>query len=280
MHLLSSKWLTTLVLLTLIFGVRFLALKRLDSVAGMSNKERRRWAGTIRNAALFLLIVFLLYIWFEQLRIFATSLMVIGVAFVLATKEFFLNLTGFLFRSSTQFFKVGDRISIGDIRGDVIDQSPMGVTVMEISANHLYTGRAVFVPNLKFMNQYVKNESYFKDYVFHFITVPVKKDDNWGLARDALLDAAINISRSYINEAKKHLSLLSEKYKLDAPPVEPRVYVKLSKPEEIELILRVPVPAKRRGRINQEITKEYLELLTHAIEAKKNGNDAVSVPKG
>jgi small-conductance mechanosensitive channel len=266
-HPIAMKWLATALWAAFVLGLRAVALRKLSGRGQFAKKERRRWAVTIRNIALFIFGVGILYIWFEQLRMITTTVMVVAVAIVLATKEYFLNLTGYLFRSSTNFFKIGDRITIGELHGDVIDQSLMGVTIMEISANHLYTGQAIFIPNIKFMKQHVKNESYTKDYVYHFITVPVKNDSNVEKSRIALLTAGQTVCASYIEEARMHMKKFEDKHNLDTPPVEPRIYIKLPKPDQVDLVLRVPIPAKRRGRLNQEIMQEYLSLMeTSSIE--------------
>jgi len=191
---------------------------------------------------------------------------------VIATKELLLNVTGFLFRSSSHFFSIGDRIEIGEIRGDVIDQTIMGVTLLEIGSGmktHQYTGRAIFIPNSVFLNSPVNNETYMKDYVFHIITIPLKADVGWPKAEKALLMAANKVCGPYFKDAETHMGHLAKKHSLDAPTVAPRVHVQLPEPERINLVLRVPIPGRRRGRIEQRILRQYLLNLKKLGESEK-----------
>ncbi len=241
--------------------LRHLGLRGIAQRKNVPAKIRRRWIAALRNVVLVLLVVGMGVVWSNQIRAITATMMVVAVAIVLATKEYFLNLTGFLFRSTAQFFAVGDRIEVGDLRGDVIDQSFLGITLMEISKNNLYTGSAIFIPNLKFLTVSVRNETYTKDFVFHFITVPVKLDDKWQVSRDALLEAGRKVCRPFLKEAREYMKEVADRHSLDTPPIEPRIYTNLPKPDQINLVLRVPMPARRRGRLEQEIVQAYMQNL-------------------
>jgi len=259
-----SRVVATFFLLAGLLALRHFGLHGIARRKDVPAKIRRRWIAALRNVVLILLAAGIAVVWSDQIRAITATMMVVAVAVVLATKEYFLNLTGFLFRSTAHFFAVGDRIEVGDVRGDVIDQSFLGITVMEISGSHIYTGRAIFIPNLKFLSSTVKNESYMKDFVFHFVTVPVKKEDGWQVSRDALLEAAGTVCRPFLGEARKHMKRLTDQQSLDAPSVEPRIFTRLPKPDQIDLILRAPLPARRRGRLEQEIIQAYLARLENS----------------
>ncbi|MDY6864263.1 MAG: mechanosensitive ion channel, partial [Thermodesulfobacteriota bacterium] len=157
-----SKLISTGILLLVVFGIRWIIVQDLLSRKKLTKKIRRQWIVTARNGAFFLILTGLVIIWFEQLRMFATTVVVIAVAIVIATKEFLLNIMGFLFRSGAHFFSIGDRIEIDDLKGDVIDQTIMGTIVLEIgpgTKSHQYTGRAIFIPNSKFLSHPVINET-------------------------------------------------------------------------------------------------------------------------
>ena len=67
-------------------------------------------------------------------------------AIVLATKEIIMCLSGAIYRASSGTFKVGDRVEIGAFRGDVIDQTLLATTILEIGpgqAIHQHSGRTV-----------------------------------------------------------------------------------------------------------------------------------------
>jgi small-conductance mechanosensitive channel len=212
----------------------------------------------------------------EQLRTITESLVLFAAAIVVATKEFILNIVGYFYRTGSNFISIGDRIEIGNLRGDVIDQTFLGITIIEIGSGaktHQYTGLTVYIPNSIFLNTAVKNETrLLGDYVFHIINVPLKADADWRLAEKALMDAANDICASYLEEARHSMQQLALKHSLDAPSADPRISVQISEPERINLVLRIPIQARRRGRIEQEISRKYL-LNLETLEANKSAGE-------
>jgi small-conductance mechanosensitive channel len=255
----------TLALGAVLAGARTVAVRLLGRVESLRRRSRRRWLVRIRNSALLLFVLGVVVIWFDQMIQLGTALALVATGFVIATKELWLNLTGYLFRSGAHFFAVGDRIEVGDFKGDVVDHGLAGATLLELGAkSQQYTGRAVFVPNSKFLSTAVTNETYLADYVFHTITVPMKAEDDWEGAEAALLRAASEVCGRYVERARTHLKEMSDRYSLDAPSVDPKVHVQLPEPGKVNLMLRVPMPARRKGRTEQAIIRRYLEVLKEA----------------
>lgn len=75
------------------------------------------------------------------------------------------------------------------------------------------------------------------------------------------MQAANESCAGYLDEARKNMETLAAKYSLDAPTVEPKVSIQIIEPEKASLVLRIPVPAKKRGRLEQEISKRYLMIV-------------------
>jgi hypothetical protein len=96
------------------------------------------------------------------------------------------------------------------------------------------------------------------DYVFHIITVTLKNTDDWQAAEAALLDAARDVCRPYLEQAIRHMTHLSRKHALDQPAVDPRINIQIPDHNKVTLQLRMPVPAKRRGRIEADVLRAYL----------------------
>lgn len=277
-----AKALGTLILLISGIGLQRLAAQTMHSRKKIPRRVRRRWLVTIRNLLSMVVLAGIVVIWFEQLRALAAAILVIGAAFVLATKEIWINMTGFLFRSGAHFFSIGDRIELGDYRGDVIDHRFSGVTILEIgpgSKSHQYSGRAVLIPNSKFLSTPVVNETYMKDYVFHHITVPIKSSTNWQTAEQALLEAANQVCAPYLEKARRHMRELERHHSLDAPGVEPRVQIQLPEPERLNLVLRFPIPARRRGRLEQELIRRYLLNLAEIKAAERAESEKDEQPE-
>ena len=117
----TSRLASTIVLVALIAGIRWILLRRLSSKADMLPTVRRQLVVKSRNLAFFLALGIVIVIWLEQLRTVAATIVVVAAAIVIATKEFLLNIVGYVYQAAFKFISIGDRIEIEEIRGDVID---------------------------------------------------------------------------------------------------------------------------------------------------------------
>lgn len=226
-----------------------------------STELRRRWLIQSRNGLLLLLLLGLLFIWGEELRTLALSIVAIAVAFVVATKELILCVTGSILKTGSGSFNLGDRIQVKDFRGDVIDQNLLATTILEVGPGkitHQRTGRMTVIPNALFVSEPVINESYTHDYLLHVFTVPFKREDDWRGAQEAFLKSSNRHCQPYLEEVRKHMKQLSEERGLDVPTVEPRVTIQVPAAGEIHLIIRIPVKSTQRSFIEQSILSEVL----------------------
>jgi len=224
-----------------------------------ANDMRRRWLVQSRNGLLLLFMLGILIIWGEQLRTFALSIVAIAIAFVVATKELILCVTGSILKTGAGSFNLGDRIQIKDFRGDVIDQNLLATTILEVGPGkitHQRTGRMTVIPNALFVSEPVINESYTNDYILHVMTIPFKREDDWRGAQKAFLDSANRHCKPYLEDVRKHMKQISDKQGLDVPSVEPRVTIQVPTAGEVHLIIRLPVKSEQRGFIEQSIMND------------------------
>ena len=122
-------------------------------------------------------------------------------------------------------------------------------------------GITAHIPNSLFLANTVKNETnLWNDYVFHLMTIPIQADDNWKTKEKGLLNAAREICSPYMEDARRAMSTQAFQHSLEEPSIDPRVQVQVTGADQYLLILRIPVPVRKRGRMEQEITRRYLEL--------------------
>lgn len=247
-----------------------LAASRIRKVEWHSAEIGRRWQVMVRNVAILIAVFALFVIWASQLRTLALSLVGFAVAIVLITKELAMCLTGGMLRSSSGMFDIGNRIEVKGLRGDVIDMKMLTTTILEIGPErltHMYTGRAVVLPNSLFLSEAVVNESYTRDYVLQTTVVPLNREADWERAEKHLLKAAEEVCGEFIDGARHHIQRIARREGIETPPIDPRVTVHLPEPDKINLILRFPTPARRKGRTEQAILRRYLELEAAGAQA-------------
>ncbi|MCB9480313.1 MAG: mechanosensitive ion channel family protein [Desulfobacteraceae bacterium] len=256
------KIIHTIIITAVILLLKKIARNKFIIPSDIDIQAKRKWVVTTKNISFFIWFFALIIIWIDQLQAVGATLVLFAAAFVVATKEFILNIIGYIYRTGTKSFSTGDRIEINSIRGDVLDQNITGVTLMEVGSGvktHQYTGSSVFIPNAVFLSAPVKNETVMGgEYVFHIITVNLKMEDDWIDAEKALIDSAREACAPYLEYAIKQMTYISKKHALDQPGVEPRVNIQIPEHDKITLQLRMPVPSKRRGRIEGEVLRKYL----------------------
>lgn len=244
-----------------------------------SPELRGKWLINSRNGFLLLMLLGLVMIWGEELRTLALSIVAIAVAFVVATKELILCVTGSILKSGSRSFALGDRIQVKDLRGDVIDQTLLATTILEVGpGKHLHqrTGRRIVIPNALFVSEPVVNESFTTHYDFHVFTVPFKREDNWQLAQTALLEAANRCCAPYLELVRRYMSKLGHQRGLMMPAVEPRVTLQVPVAGEIHLTVRLPVKVGERNFIEQNILSEVFSQNDFAAESRKKATPAAA----
>src|SRR5690554_2003859 len=251
----------TLILISAILLIRAVLAKFIRKSV-RATELRRRWLVQTRNAMLLLMVIGLMLIWAEELRTLALGIVAIAVAFVVATKELIMCLTGSLVKSGGSAFNLGDRIQVKEFRGDVIDQNLLATTILEVGPgkhSHQRTGRMIVLPNSLFVSEPVVNESYTHDFVLHVFTVPFKREDNWHAAQQALLESANRHCADYLEQARRYMQRMSDHRGINVPSAEPRVTISVPAAGEIHLIVRFPCKAQLRSSMEQTILAEVFQ---------------------
>jgi small-conductance mechanosensitive channel len=228
----------------------------------VARDEKRRWGIVARNWSTSILVVGLIVIWSTEIQTFAISLAALGVAIAITLKELIMCVTGGMLQSFQQTFKIGDRIEVDGVRGDVIDSNLFITKILEIGPHnltHQYTGRAISLPNSAFLSHKIINESFMTRYVLHVFVVPFSRDENWKRAEEIMIKAANVECQDFIDGARKHMQNIARKEGLEMTTVEPRIRYHLSRKNEMEMIIRIPAPAPEKGTVEQRILRRFMD---------------------
>ena len=240
---------------------RSLSLRALAR-AKLSAETRAMWRAQVRNATVAAILLGLTVIWAEELRTVAISIVAIAAALVIGTKELIMCLLGGLLRASGHGFKIGDRIEVSGVRGDVADVGPLTTALLEVgptSASSARTGRVVTLPNAVFLTEKVFNMTQSHAYVFHMLRVPLSAEDDWRAAEERLLRIGKEATAEYLDDARAEMSMVAKQRGLDTPRVEPQVFIEIPEPGRVELQFFFPAPARARGDLSQAILRRFLE---------------------
>jgi len=267
---LGSKTLSTVVLILLALVVRSVVATWLDKADHMAPPLLIQWKQRLQRATLLVIALMVLVIWAPELRAFAVTLVLVASAIVVAFKEVITCFTGSFIRTAVEGARVGGRIVINGVHGDVAATDLMSTTILEANEYGQRTGRTVVLPNSFFIGHPTITETADdRKYVLMTAGIPVKREDDWQAIEDALMECGHMISDSYIKEAKKHFARFDRRYGFNVPGPEPKVLIEWKEPTVIILNLRMAVPVTEQSSTRQEIYRYVLQRFgQHAIAGK------------
>lgn len=176
-----------------------------------------------------------------------------GIAFAL--QEVIASIAGWFAVSFAGFFKTGDRVQLGGIKGDVIDIGILRTTLMEVGEwvkGDLYSGRVVRIANSFVFKEPVFNYSGDFPFLWDEIVLPVKYGSDRRLAREILERVAAEVVGEYSGKAATAWERMTSLYLVEDAPVEPTVTL-IANDNWLEFTLRYVVNFKKR-----RITKDHL----------------------
>ncbi len=155
-------------------------------------------------------------------------------------------------------FNIGDRIIIGNVRGDVYDISMSHIYLDEVGGavdTEDSSGRTILVPNSILFEQNIINYTLMDDYVLSEVLVDVTYESDLDKAINIAQESALKIVKNFIKETNK----------------EPKVRVKMNA-SSITLKVRFFAPVKKMAEIKSDITREIF------LRIKKEKNVEIAYP--
>jgi small-conductance mechanosensitive channel len=189
-----------------------------------------------------------------------------GVAFAL--QEVVVSAAGWVAVSFGGFYKVGDRVQLGGIKGDVIDIGMLRTTIMQIGEwvqGDQYNGRIVRVANSFVFKEPVFNYSGEFPFLWDEIMVPVKYGSEYRLARELIHRVADEVVGEYARAAEKAWEPVTRRYMIEKASVQPAVTMTANE-NWIEFTLRYVVDYKARRSTRDTLFTRILEEIDRTGE--------------
>lgn len=215
----------------------------------------------IRNAVFVSGGIIILLIWLGFGSNFTVAMGILGAGIAFASQEVIGSLAGYVNIVTGNLFRIGDRVKIGNVMGDVLDISVLRTTVMEIGEwvqADQYTGRIVTVANRVVFSDPVFNYTQHWDYLWDEITIPVTYNSNWQRAGQLMLEHAREYTSHLQEQAQTTLHDLMKLYPLHETAVEPTLYIVMTD-NWIEMTLRYIVETRERRQVKARLHQELLQ---------------------
>jgi len=253
---LASSVLTIVVLALLRGLVLLLVRRRVDDV-----RVHYGWRKGITYATVVVGLLLVARIWVAGVREIATFVGLVSAGLAIALKDLVANLAGWVFILWRRPFTVGDRVQIGEQRGDVIDIRIFQFSLLEIGNwvdAEQSTGRVVHVPNAKVLTEVLANYSKAFQYIWDEMPVLVTFESNWRRAKAILTRLGTKHAEHLSEEAQQRVREASRKFLIFYTKLTPVVYTSVAD-SGVVLTLRYLVEPRRRRGTAEAIWEDVLD---------------------
>lgn len=224
------------------------------------------WRKITQYVATFIVLGLIASIWFSGTTNIATFLGLLTAGVAVSLKDPLANVAAWAFMLIQRPFSVGDRIEIDGLRGDVIDESFMVFTLIEVG-NWVHgeqsTGRLIHIPNAMVFQKSLFNYTQEFGFIWDEIDVTVTFESDWVLAKQILDKIAREHAKSVVPEAERELKSTSRKTLIQYQNFWPIVYTDVAQ-FGVLLSVRYLVRARQRRGERQAMWEDIL----HAIAAE------------
>lgn len=275
----GQKLLLTLAFVAIVYVVQRVvrALIRL-ALRGHRQEVLRFWTRQgVNLVSTLVLVLGLLSIWFDDPTRLATGLGLVTAGLAFALQRVVTAVAGYFVILRGQTFGVGDRITMGGVRGDVIGLGFTQTTIMEMGQppavqgadpavwvhSRQYTGRVVTVSNAKIFDEPVYNYTREFPYLWEEISLPIPYSADRERAEQILLGAAERQAGDIGDKARDAFHSLERRYVVQAAATQPKVYYRLTD-NWLELTVRFVVRERGVRDVKDAINRDILAALDEA----------------
>ena len=196
----------------------------------------------------------------DRLGSLGVALGVAGAGIAFALQEVIASVAGWLAILFGSFYRTGDRVQLGGIKGDVIDIGVLRTTLMEMGEwvdSDLYNGRIVLVANSFVFKEPVFNYSADFPFLWDELKVPVQYGADPAEVRGILQAAADDLVGDYAREAAAKWKSVVQRYLIEDARTGPMVSL-VCTDNWMQFTLRYVVDHKRRRGTKSDLFERIL----------------------
>lgn len=262
-------------------------------VRGDPADPQRFWTRqVIQLAVAVVLTLGLVSIWITPGTDLSTGIGLISAGLAFALRQVIISLVGYFVILRGVTFSVGDRITMGGVRGDVVRLGFLRTTIMEMGQppsvaetnpavwvnSRQYTGRLVTVTNGVIFSDPVYNYTRDFPYIWEEIVVPIDFTADRAATERILLDAAHEHAVVDDPTAARALAVMRARFALSDARLDPEVFWRITD-DWLELSLRFLVEPRGVRGVKDAMTRDILTAFdAHGIEIASPTYRVVAVP--
>ncbi len=247
-------------------------------VKGRGGKRVAFWSRQgVKLVSAILIILGVVSIWFDDPTRLATALGLVTAGLAFALQRVVTALAGYFVILRGRTFNVGDRITMGGVRGDVIALDFTQTTIMEMGQppavqnadpamwvrSRQYTGRVVTVSNARVFEEPVFNYSREFPYIWEEMVFPITYGSDRDSAEAILLDTAHRHTIRTSELSEESMREMQRRYFVEGAPMQPRVYYRLTD-NWLELTVRFIARTHGVRELKDRMSREILDAFDRA----------------
>ena len=190
------------------------------------------------------------------------SFAIVGAGIAIAMQDIIKDIVGWIVIHQGQLFSQGDRISIGQRTGEVIDIGLLHTKVLEIGMPPdsvlEQTGKVLSIPNAKVLTESLNNYNTTSDYVKAEMTFAITFESNWRKAEEILTEVILQETEQYGTRDQTQHSMRTRAMFVPYEPSTAMVFKDIGD-DGIEFQLRFTVPVGKRRSIVSLLADHILE---------------------
>ncbi|HEY2524634.1 MAG TPA: mechanosensitive ion channel domain-containing protein, partial [Candidatus Binataceae bacterium] len=228
--------------------------------------RRRRQLLQLRRLTVALVVALvLLFDFASQLGTLATVMGFAAAGIALALQNVILSFAGYFFVTGRYGIRVGDRIQIAGISGDVIDIGLFKLALMELVGDgnsRQPTGRVVIFPN---SIVFQSNGNFFKqapgtNFVWNEFRLTLAPECDYRVAEKRLLEVVEDVYARYRDAVQRQYSNLEREVSMKFESPRPQSRLRLGA-NGIELTIRYPADTRHSVQVADEISRRALDAI-------------------
>lgn len=257
---LAMQIVETVVIILVLWAIRIAAVRLLQRKAE-NKKTVYKWRKNITYITFFVGILILGQVWFSAIGSLGTFLGLLSAGIAIALKDPVTDMAAWLFIIWRKPFDIGDRIQIGESKGDVIDVRVFKFTILEIGNwvdADQSTGRVIHVPNHKVFAEDLANYTSDFEFIWQEIGVLITFESDWKKAKEILQKIVDETMHHFIEQAREQIKRAEKSYLIQYRFLTPIVYTSV-KDSGIRLTIRYLSDPRKRRSTSQAIWEGILE---------------------
>jgi small-conductance mechanosensitive channel len=271
-----------LLALAIIFGLS--QLWRRATYRYIKDARRRRQLTLIRRFVIgFLMGLIVIGGFITEFSSLATFAGFLTAGIAVALQTIILSLAAYFFLVGRYGVRIGDRLTVSGVTGDVIEVGLVRLYLMELAGTgiDLYpTGRVVVFSN----SVMFQAAPFFKQlpgtaYAWHEVAVNLAPDADYAAVEQKLLHAVNSVFTTYQHNIDRQHALVERILDTSVSRPEPKAHLNLT-PTGLELTVRYPVEIPHASEIDDTVTRKLMDVVNSdpKLKAAVTGSPALRAP--